>query len=402
MKHDPQQRPANTNSLDYTAVRLSNWAWHLTQQLIFSTLVLLFSLCAGAASPALKLGMSAPLTGAAASLGQDYQAGAMLVFDRVNQQGGIAGRPLQLICLDDGYEPLRTVANTKSLLFEHEVTALFGFIGTPTSNAVLPMLRLRKTPYLAAFTGADLLRQSHDEFIYNFRASYVQEAEAQIRYLVDQQKYRRVALLIQADEFGATLEQHFRQQLQQRGITPVVTSRFARNTKDVSHVVNDLIKAKPELVLTVGTYQVLSAVINSTAEQGFNPLYSVVSFSGVSKLSQLLPTFGRVIASMVVPDPISDQSAFTQTYRTAAQAAGQQPNEIGLEAFAAATLLVQALQSCATDLNSACILQQLPRQQLFDFPLHYDPKRHQASQQIFLVHVGQRQLQPITLPVLTQ
>ena len=102
MKHDPYQRPTNASSLDYTAVRLSNRAWHLTQQLIFSTLVLLFSLCAGAASPALKLGMSAPLTGAAASLGQDYQAGAMLVFDRVNQQGGIAGRPLQLICLDDG------------------------------------------------------------------------------------------------------------------------------------------------------------------------------------------------------------------------------------------------------------------------------------------------------------
>ncbi len=94
-------------------------------------LVFLSVLTVQAALPPVKLGMSAPLSGVTVRLGQDYQAGAQLVFDQINQQGGLAGRQLQLICLDDGYEPFRTVANTKSLLFEHQVTALFGYIAYP-------------------------------------------------------------------------------------------------------------------------------------------------------------------------------------------------------------------------------------------------------------------------------
>ncbi len=361
-------------------------------------LVLLSVLTVQAALPPLKLGMSAPLSGVTVRLGLDYQAGAQLVFDRVNQQGGIAGRPLQLICLDDGYDPLRTVANTKSLLFEHQVTALFGYIGTPTSNAVLPMLRQLQIPYLATFSGADLLRQPQDQFIFNFRASYAQEAAAQIHYLVDQQKLSRIALLIQADEFGATLEQHFLHQLQQRGITPLLTSRFVRNTADVSQLVAELQQAAPELVLTVGTYPVLSKVIHKANAQGFQPLFSVVSFTGVSELAKLLPTGSQVLASMVVPDPVTDQSDLGLSYRTAALASGQQPNDIGLEAFAAATLLVQALQSCAPALSRACVLQQLPQQQLFDFPLHYDQQRHQASQQIYLMRLTDKRLLPVKQP----
>ncbi len=361
-------------------------------------LALLSVLTVQAALPPVKLGMSAPLSGVTVRLGQDYQAGAQLVFDRINQQGGIAGRPLQLICLDDGYNPLRTVANTKSLLFEHQVTALFGYIGTPTSNAVLPMLRQLQMPYLATFSGADLLRQPQDQFIFNFRASYAQEAAAQIHYLVDQQQLRRIALLIQADEFGATVEQHFLQQLQQRGITPVLTSRFARNTADVSKVVAELQQAAPELVLTVGTYPVLNKVIQSASQQGFTPVFSVVSFTGVSELAKLLPAGSQVLASMVVPDPATDQSQLSQAYRTAALAAGQQANDVGLEAFAAASLLVQALQSCVPELRRDCVLHQLPRQQLFDFPLQYDAQRHQASQQIYLVRLTAKRLLPIQPP----
>jgi len=395
---DPDQSSLHAGQLDYTAVSLCGRVWLLMLHSMLVCLVFLSVLTVQAALPPVKLGMSAPLSGVTVRLGQDYQAGAQLVFDQINQQGGLAGRQLQLICLDDGYEPFRTVANTKSLLFEHQVTALFGYIGTPTSNAVLPMLRQLQVPYLAAFSGADLLRQPQDQFIFNFRASYAQEVAAQIRYLVDQQQLSRIALLIQADEFGATVEQHFLQQLQQRDITPLLISRFARNTADVSKVVAELRQAAPELVLTVGTYPVLNKVIASANQQGFKPVFSVVSFTGVSELAKTLPADSQVLASMVVPDPATDQSKLSQAYRSAVLAAGQQANDVGLEAYAAASLLVQALQSCVPALQRDCLLQQLPQQQLLDFPLHYDAQRHQASQQVYLVKVSAKRLQPIQPP----
>ena len=176
--------------------------------LLFSCILVCCSLLAQPAVP-IKIGMSAPFTGRAERLGLDYRAGAQLAFNQLNQQGGVNGRPLELISLDDGYEPLRTVDNTRQLVFKEKVLALFGYIGTPTSNAVLPLLRHEQIPFIAPFSGADLLRQPDDQFIYNFRASYAQEASAQIQYLVDVRQFKKIALLIQADEFGASVERNF-------------------------------------------------------------------------------------------------------------------------------------------------------------------------------------------------
>lgn len=387
--------------------------------LLFSCILLCFSLQAQPAAP-IKIGMSAAFSGRAERLGLDYRAGAQLAFNQLNQQGGIAGRQLELITLDDGYEPHRTVDNTRQLVFKDKVLALFGYIGTPTSNAVLPLLRHEQIPFIAPFSGADLLRQQDDHFIYNFRASYAQEASAQISYLVDQRQFKKIALLIQADEFGASVERNFLTELQKRQLTPVVISRFKRNTADLADAVAVLIAQKPDVVLTVGTYQVLIDAIKLGSAQKFNPLYSVVSFTGVSELNSLLDHRHQVLASMVMPDPNQSKLALveafhqqlqTQTVSTAgkpsttlqgnSQLSGVRHSDarlsdVALEGFAAATMLVGALKQCAATITRRCVLQALPQQQLYDFQLQYDVQRHQASQQVSLVWLRQQGLQPVS------
>ena len=375
---------------------------------LFLSMLVCFSAQALAADP-IKIGMSAPFTGRAERIGLDYRAGAQLVFNQVNQQGGIAGQPLQLITLDDGYEPDRTVNNTRQLVFNDKVLALFGYVGTPTSNAVLPMLRHEQIPFIAPFTGADLLRQADDQFIFNFRASYAQEARAQIQYLVDKRKFKKIALLIQADEFGASVERNFLTELHKRQMKPMVISRFKRNTNDLADAVAALVASQADVVLTVGTYQVLLEAIELGAAQKFNPLYSVVSFTGVSELSKLLDNRYQVLASMVIPDPQHSKLALAKAYRQqlAAQSRAKSAtrqltiavttpfSDVALEGFAAATLLVSALKQCATSLTRSCVLQALPQQSLFDFPLQYDAKRHQASQQVQLVWLKNQTLEAV-------
>jgi branched-chain amino acid transport system substrate-binding protein len=375
---------------------------------LFSCLLFCCALQALAADP-IKIGMSAAFSGRAERLGLDYRAGAELAFNQLNQQGGIGGRPLQLISLDDGYEPQRTVNNTRQLVFNDKVLALFGYIGTPTSNAVLPLLRHEQIPFIAPFTGADILRQPDDHFIYNFRASYAQEASAQIQYLVDKQKFKKIALLIQADEFGASVERNFLTELHKRQMKPIVISRFKRNTNDLADAVAALVASQADVVLTVGTYQVLVEAIELGAAQQFNPVYSVVSFTGVSELSKLLDNRYQVLASMVLPDPQRSKLALVKAYRQqqAAQSRSKSANrqqmtpattplsDVALEGFAAATLLVSALKQCASSLTRNCVLQALPQQSLFDLPLQYDAKRHQASQQIHLVWLKNQTLEAI-------
>lgn len=369
--------------------------------------VLIFSPWVQAAEP-IKIGMSAPFSGRAERLGLDYRAGAELAFHQFNQQGGLAGQPVQLISLDDGYEPHRTVDNTRQLVFHDKVLALFGYIGTPTSNAVLPLLRHEQVPFIAPFSGADLLRQPDDQFIFNFRASYAQEASTQIRYLVDQRRLTKIALLIQADEFGASVERNFLEELNKRQLKPLVISRFKRNTSDLADAVAALAATEAEVVLTVGTYQVLIEAIELGAARNFNPMYSVVSFTGVSELAKLLDNRFRVMASMVMPDPQQSQLKLVTAYRQqlAAQSAtspsaglprSETPlSDVALEGFAAATLLVSALKQCTASLTRSCVLQALPQQSLFDFPLQYDARRHQASQQIHLVWLKNQTLEAVT------
>jgi ABC-type branched-subunit amino acid transport system substrate-binding protein len=378
-----------------------------------------FSSQALAADP-IKIGMSAPFTGRSERIGLDYRAGAQMVFNQVNQQGGIAGQPLQLITLDDGYEPDRTVNNTRQLVFNDKVLALFGYVGTPTSNAVLPLLRHEQIPFIAPFTGADILRQPDDHFIYNFRASYAQEASAQIQYLVDKQKFKKIALLIQADEFGASVERNFLTELHKRQMKPIVISRFKRNTTDLADAVAALVASQADVVLTVGTYQVLLEAIELGAAQKFNPVYSVVSFTGVSELSKLLDNRYQVLASMVIPDPQHSKLALAKAYRqqlrtqaqlqlTKRQFTAQQITEpknaqqstfkysdVGLEGFAAATLLVGALKQCAASTSRSCLIKALPQQTLYDFPLQYDHQRHQASQQVHLAWLKNQTLVAVT------
>ena len=145
-----------------------------------------FSLTAGAAligqaklaraqgSGAIVLGQSAAFTGPSAQLGIQFHSGAKVWFDQVNAQGGINGRLIEINKMDDGYEPDRCAANTKKLIDEN-VFALFGYIGTPTSLAALPLAKAAQMPFLMPFTGAMGLREPFNKYVLHLRGSYNDE-----------------------------------------------------------------------------------------------------------------------------------------------------------------------------------------------------------------------------------
>src|SRR4051794_21007685 len=129
------------------------------------TLLAAFSLTAAAAwaqgvtDSEIVLGQSAALTGPAQQLGRDMRDGALLYFEQLNLHGGVNGRRIVLKSLDDGYDSARAAENTKKLIHDERVFALFGYVGTPTSQASLPIFTQAKVPFVGPFTGAELLRE---------------------------------------------------------------------------------------------------------------------------------------------------------------------------------------------------------------------------------------------------
>src|SRR6266849_3009298 len=123
----------------------------------------------GVTNTSILLGQSAAFSGPAANLGKEMKEGATVYFEFINGQGGVYGRKINLISLDDGYEPDRAVPNTKKLIDENKVFALFGYVGTPTSYAVIPLINEAKIPFFAPFSGAEGLRSPVNKYIFNIR-----------------------------------------------------------------------------------------------------------------------------------------------------------------------------------------------------------------------------------------
>ena len=131
------------------------------------------------------LGSSLALRGHASFLGTQTLRGAMSYLNHVNAQGGIHGRTIKVIALDDSYDPPMCLANTQKLIIEDRVFALFCYVGTPTTVRILPLIEDVHIPLLGMFTGANALRDPFDRYLINIRASYYQETGAAVSHLVN-------------------------------------------------------------------------------------------------------------------------------------------------------------------------------------------------------------------------
>lgn len=301
--------------------------------------------------------MSAPFSGPAAQLGQQYRKGAKLAFAEYNKE---FTPKINLISADDGYDPIRTVENTRRFLLNPDIFALFGYVGTPTSAAILPLLETYKIPYIAPYTGAEILRSPTDDFITNFRASYYQEAETQISYFVDNLSLKRISLLIQADEFGASVAEGFRLALERRQMQATTIARYRRNSSDIQHAIEQITYDKAELVIVVGTYSAIAEIINTALVVNFQPKFSTVSFAGIHELAKLLPKATNIYASMVVANPFDSSIDIISQYQTQMRKTSQDEfDDVSLEGYIAAKYVTQAITYCKLTLTQQCVTNQL-------------------------------------------
>jgi len=331
------------------------------------------------------LGISNAQSGPAEKLGNRLNLGAELYFKHLNANGGIHKRPVQLVSLDDGYEPFRAVQNTYQLLNRPDVFALFNYVGTPTSHAVLPIVKQYDSLYLMPFTGAEFLRFPIKDYVVNLRASYYQEADAQIAYLFDNLDVKRLGLLIQADEFGKAVEQGYLNALSVRGLEPVVTTRFRRNTEDISLALHVLQQNHVDAVAFVGTYKPLAELINLGYKQGFQPVYSTVSFVSSHDLFQGIEHPSHVLVTQVLPEPVTCELEICKAFVKQAHASGiKDVDPVVFEGYMNAYVFSEVAKRCK-QLTKACFKGQYQKfkASLKGLSVKYDVQTHQAMNDIY-------------------
>jgi ABC-type branched-subunit amino acid transport system substrate-binding protein len=294
-------------------------------------------------SSRLVLGQSAAFTGAAAQLGIQFHAGAKLFFDQYNAQNPV--RRIEIEQMDDGYEPNRCAENTQKLL-DKDVFALFGYIGTPTSNAALPLATKAEMPFIAPFTGAMSLRQPFNRLAFHLRASYNDETELIVKSLHNL-GLTRIAVFHQNDAYGKAGLDGTLLALSSRGLKPVATGTVERNTVDVAAAVATINAANPQAVVQISAYKSCAAYIRAARKAGFGGSFYNVSFVGTQALADELGKDGAgVVVSQVVPNPFSSSKPITREFREAIVQGGNkvQTNFSSLEGFLAARLVVEGLK----------------------------------------------------------
>lgn len=338
----------------------------------------------GVTADAIVLGQSAAFSGPAARLGESMREGANLYFDEVNRNGGVHGRKIKLLSLDDGYEPDRAIANTKQLIEQEKVFALFGYVGTPTGYAVLPLVTDAKIPFFGPFTGAEGFRRPLNKYVLNVRASYYQETETLVDFLVSHRK-KKIAVFYQDDPYGKAGLTGVQLAMDKRKLPIVALGTVERNTVNVEEAVKAIAKTNPDAIIMVSAYKSCAAFIKEMNKTGLRPEYLNVSFVGSDALAAELGSEGHgVYISQVVPYPWDPTFSVSMEFTTLAKqyAPSMKPSFNNLEGYIAAKAFVEGLRRAGPDLTRDKFVQTLESFRDVDvgnFRLTFTPDNHGGS-----------------------
>jgi branched-chain amino acid transport system substrate-binding protein len=323
----------------------------------------------------IKFGIVGPFSGASRELGRQMKLGIDAAFNRINESGGVNGRMLKLTAADDGYEPSRTLDAMKKLYEKDQVFGFIGNVGTPTAAVAIPYALEKKELFFGAFTGANLLRSDPpDRYVFNYRASYGEETDAVVRYLIKMRHLqpRQIAVLAQDDAYGDAGFAGVSKAFRVLGVddSAILRLGYKRNTVEAA-----------------------AKFIEKTRDAFPGLVYSNVSFVGSTQLADELMMLGPrfasgVIVTQVVP-AVGGYSSAVLEYKTALNKyfPGEAPDYVSLEGYVAANVLIQALQKTGPQLDTEKLIDTLENMRNLDLglgtTLNYGRGEHQASHKVW-------------------
>jgi branched-chain amino acid transport system substrate-binding protein len=325
-----------------------------------------------------RIGNSGPSTGANSATMLELLAGARLYFDHVNAEGGIRGRKVQLIQMDDNFEVPRTVKNVEQLIDAERVDALLLVRGTPHNEAILPLIDRAGVPLIAPSTGAMVLHKPVKPLVFNVRTAYRSEAHKLAEVLSSLGK-RRIALIHVNDSFGDDVAQGFVAGLAERNLPAADIHKFDRKRVDVDRAAADVKKGNPDVVVLVGAGQAVVAAVQALRALDVKVPVATISNNASTGFVKALGNNARgVMVTQVFPDErLADLPLVREASRMARRSAIALTPAM-LEGYTAAKVAVEALRRCAGTCSRADLVRSLDTLDidLGGMKLAYSPTSH--------------------------
>jgi branched-chain amino acid transport system substrate-binding protein len=376
----------------------------------------------------IRIGMSAAFRGASAGLGTEFYRGAQAYYSEINGRGGLFGRPITVVALDDGYNPEPCIRNTIQLIDREKVFFLSNYVGTPTLTRALPVIKQYADQHVVLvgnFTGAQPQREApYVDQVFNVRASYRQEMMALVERFW-QAGARRFGVYYQIDAYGRSGTDGVARGLALRNSKITAEATYFRHAKfeeDMTIAVKALREAGCDVVLCTGAYQGCGAFVRSARDAGWTVPISNVSFVGSDAMLSLLVKHGRakgrdytraLINSQVVPSYDDVGLPGVAEYRTLmdkhnpqvpeairdATYAPQKYSFISLEGYVNARVIVEALRRAGANATRQSFRQALESLRGLDVgigaPVTFTPERHQGLDSVYFTRVDGERWVPV-------
>jgi ABC-type branched-subunit amino acid transport system substrate-binding protein len=373
------------------------------------------------------LGMSAAFTGQSRGLGVELYRGSAAYFTHLNRAGGINGKPVVLAVRDDGYQPDPAIRNTLELMRRGDVLCLYGYVGTPTVTRVLPLLGGcvgASKPLFFPFTGAQPQREPpYGRHVFNLRASYRQELAGLVDRFVALGR-RRIAVFYQADAYGRSGWDGARRALAAHGLSLAGEATYGRGAgfdASMAEQVRIVMRARPDAIISVGTYAPCAAFIRDARDAGLEQPIANLSFVGSENMLALLESLGRergrdytrhLVNTQVVPSYEDVSLPAVREYRALMDAVNPAPppeaeqdyvpfrySFAGFEGYLNARVMARVLRVFdeRPELGLAGAAESVRDMDLgIDVPVSFGPNRRQGLDRVYFTTVEHGAFVPVT------
>lgn len=333
----------------------------------------------GVSDTEIKIGQTAPYSGPASAYGVIARTEAAY-FKMINDQGGVNGRKINLISLDDAYSPPKTVEQVRRLVEQEQVAFMFQIIGTPPNAAIRQYLNDNKVPQLFAATGASMFSDpKHFPWTIGYYVNYKTEAHIYAKHVLATKPDAKIAVLYQNDDLGKDYLTGFKE-----GLGP---DRASMIVKEASYEVSDPLVDSQIIVLQgSGADVLLIAATPKAAAQSIRKSFDAgwsatryIAFVGASIAAVLKPAGLEKSKGLITAGPwvdvtdarfsdnpdVKEWHRFTSRYMSATE----ESNSLATFGFGAAATMVYVLKQCGNDLSRSSIMKQAINIKDFHVPL---------------------------------
>jgi branched-chain amino acid transport system substrate-binding protein len=335
----------------------------IKKQILFVSLMMA-PLCSvfaqvGVTSSTILMGQSAGLSGGQAAYSKDIKTGIEAYFSSVNRTGGVHGRKIKLISLDDEGKKDLVLANTKKLVEGEKVFSLIGYTSGAGVEISLGYLTESRVPLLSPATGNMGIREKFNPHMFHTRAGYGDEMKKVIGDMASI-GYKRIALAY-LDDVGPANLKSMQVAVDANQLTAVAVVGLNRNAEDFSVQAAALLQANPQIVVFISNAKPIVKIVQAMKKAGYTGQFVTSSFSGSRVVADLKENSRGLVMAQVLPRPKKDSIVFIKEFRhDLAQVADKvEPNYTILEGYIAARVAVEGFRKAGTNLTRRAFIESL-------------------------------------------